>query len=101
MIGDTTVTTDYGFAFFGAPQIQQFPYIPPFVGNPYALPTGTCTGGVRFPSTFDVLAGPQAAGTITIAGPTGTAELVAAPDPVTYLAQILGGGAAQILSPCS
>jgi uncharacterized protein (TIGR03437 family) len=99
MIGDTTVTTDYGFAFFGAPQIQQFPYIPPFVGNPYALPIGTCTGGVTFPSTFDVLSGPMAAGTITIAGPTGTAELVAAPDPFTYLSQVLGGGAAPNTEP--
>jgi uncharacterized protein (TIGR03437 family) len=44
-IGDTTVTTDSAVAYFGSPQLMQFPYIPAAVGNPYALPAGTCTGG--------------------------------------------------------
>lgn len=90
MIGTTTTTTDTGEAFFGSPQIDAFPYVPPVFGNPYSLPVGTCVGGITFPAFIDVLSSPLDAGpAITITGPNGSQQLTG--PFASYNAQ-LGGG---------
>jgi uncharacterized protein (TIGR03437 family) len=88
LIGTTTSTTDYGEAFFGDPQIDAFPYVPPIYGNPYSLPVGTCIGGVTFPGFIEVLISTLDPGPITITGPNGLQQLTA-----SGLAAQLGGGA--------
>jgi uncharacterized protein (TIGR03437 family) len=86
-IGTTASTTDYGMAFFGDPQINAFPYVPPVFANPYSLPVGTCIGSVTFPPLIDVLASPLDPGSITINGPNGSQQLSA-----DGFAAQLGGG---------
>jgi uncharacterized protein (TIGR03437 family) len=93
-IGTTTVTTDYGIAFFGDPQTEAFPYVPPVFGNPYSLPVGTCIGGVTFPAFIDVLVSELPAGPISISGPNGTTQLTEAPNSGSYASEIGGGSGA-------
>jgi uncharacterized protein (TIGR03437 family) len=94
LIGTTTSTTDYGEAFFGDPQIDAFPYVPPIFGNPYSVPVGSCIGGVTFPPIIDVLAGPMDVGPIVITGPDGSVQLVA-----DGSAAQLGGGSGASVQP--
>jgi uncharacterized protein (TIGR03437 family) len=89
LIGTTTSTTDYGQAFFGDPQVNAFPYVPPFFGNPYSVPAGTCIGSVTFPPLIDTLEGPMDVGPITINGPNGSQQLPTFP---SFSPAQLGGG---------
>jgi len=97
-IGTTTSTTDSGEAYFGDPQILAFPYFPPFVGNPYSLPPGTCIGGIIVEGTFSILSGPplDAGPAITITGPNGSQQLEQAPE---YYSAQLGGGSGATAQP--
>ncbi len=89
MIGETSSTIDSGQVFFGDPQLNAFPYVPPFFSNIYSLPAGTCLGDITFPPFIDVLGGPMDVGSITITGPNGSDQLSTFPlfSPVQ-----LGGG---------
>jgi uncharacterized protein (TIGR03437 family) len=94
-IATTTVTTEFTGAFFGSPQTNEFPYMPPLYSNPFSLPPGTCVGNTGFPSFIDVLVESIPAGTIIIIGPNGTTQVPPlSPNSGSYSTQIGGGSGA-------
>lgn len=93
IIGSSSSTTDYGQAFFGSPQVLAFPYIPPFFSNPYALPTGACVGDVPFGLFIDVLISVLDPGSVTVAGPNGTQQLLTSASSLVQLGGGTGGDA--------
>jgi uncharacterized protein (TIGR03437 family) len=94
-ITTATVTTELAVAFFGTPQTNEFPYVPPLYSNPFALPPGTCVGNTGFPPFIDVLAEPLPAGTMTLSGPNGTVQVPPlGPNSGSYSTQIGGGSGA-------
>ena len=74
-ISGSASTTEFAFGFFGTPQINEFPFKSPLVGNPYSVPAGACLGGVTYPAVQDFFASVWDAGTVTISGPAGQHEL--------------------------